>query len=199
MRLAAKRQRRKTRVSSCGKSNEKHHRAALRRICKAMGLSGKSARRRFDPILLAPFIFVCHFLEESPKFVLWFNTHVAQGITQDLFWRVNLTALAITLFVVAAEWVSRSAASLILAVAWFGLLMFANAIFHIGGALVDGRYMPGLVTAVVLYLPYYSWLFVRAAKRRLVPISVLIGAAGLAAIPMLTHGYLILFRGSRLF
>src|SRR5712692_3476119 len=91
-------------------------------------------RKWFDPILLAPFIFVCHFLEESPQFVPWFNAHVARGITPGLFWRVNLTALTITLFVVVVEWLSRSASSLILAVAWFGFLMFANAIFHIVGA-----------------------------------------------------------------
>jgi hypothetical protein len=161
--------------------------------------STQSNRRRLDPILLAPVIFVCHFLEESPQFVPWFNAHVAQGITPGLFWRVNLTALAITLFVVVVEWLSQSAASLIFAVAWFGFLMFANAIFHIGGALVDERYVPGLVTAVLLYLPYYSWLFVRGAKSKRVGVPGLIVATIIGAIPMLAHGYLILFRGSRLF
>jgi len=29
---------------------------------------------------------------------------------------------------------------------------------HIAAGLVDGRYVPGLVTAVVLYIPYYLWL-----------------------------------------
>ena len=153
----------------------------------------------FDPILLAPLIFVCHFLEESPTFVRWFNAHVARGITEGLFWRVNLTALMITLIVVAVEWSSRSIPSLVFTIAWLSFLMFANAIFHIAGALVDGGYVPGLITAVLLYLPYYPWLFVRAAKRRLVSLPVLIGAAILGAIPMCVHGYLIVFRGSRLF
>jgi hypothetical protein len=153
----------------------------------------------FDPILLAPLIFVCHFLEESPTFVSWFNAHVARGITEGLFWRVNLTALVITLIVVAIEWSSRSDASLILVVGWFGFLMFANAIFHIVGALVDRSYMPGLVTAVFLYLPYYLWLFVRGVKSKRAGVGVLIVAAAIAAIPMLIHGYLIVFRGSRLF
>ena len=152
-----------------------------------------------DLILLAPVIFICHFLEESPTFVLWFNSHVTRGITPGLFWRVNLTALLITAFVVMMEWVSRSALSLVLVVAWFGFLMFANAIFHIAGAFVDRAYVPGLVTAVLLYLPYYSWLFVNGVKTKRVALAVMIVVAVIGAIPMLAHGYLILFRGSRLF
>jgi len=157
------------------------------------------SRKWFDPILLAPLIFACHFLEEAPTFVPWFNAHVSRGITSGLFWRVNLTALVITLIVVAIEWSSRSGFSLVLVIAWFSFLVLANAIFHIVGAFVDRRYVPGLVTAIVLYLPYYSWLFVRGVKSKRAGIPVLIVAEIIGAIPMLAHGYLILFRGSRLF
>src|SRR5688572_4407678 len=94
-------------------------------------------------LLLAPVIFVCHFLEESPGFVQWFNAHVARGITSGLFWRVNLSALAITLIVVSIEWFSRSAFSLTLALVWLSFLMLANAIFHMAGGLVDRQYVPG--------------------------------------------------------
>ena len=161
--------------------------------------SNQKTETGFDPILLAPLIFVCHFLEEAPTFVSWFNAHVTPDITAAMFWRVNLTGLGITLIVVAFEWFSRSSVSLVLVVAWFGLLMFANALFHIAAAIVDRSYVPGLVTAVLLYLPYYSWLFVRGVKSKLVGLPVLIGAGIIGAIPMCAHGYLIVFRGSRLF
>ena len=150
-------------------------------------------------LLLAPFIFVCHFLEESPRFVEWFNAHVVRGITSGLFWRVNISALAITLIVVGIEWVSRSAFSLSLAIVWLSFLMLANAIFHIGGGFVDKKYVPGLATAVLLYVPYYSWVFMKAVKSERVKIMELVVAAVLGSILMLIHGYLILFRGSRLF
>jgi uncharacterized membrane protein len=104
-------------------------------------------------LLLAPVIFVCHFLEESPGFVGWFNSHVAREITSSLFWTVNFTALVITFVVVGIYWFSRSGFSLALAVGWFGCLMLANAVFHIVGGIVDGRYVPGLATAILLYLP----------------------------------------------
>jgi len=150
-------------------------------------------------LLFAPLIFVAHFLEESPGFVAWFNAHVARGITSGLFWRVNLYGLAITLIVVGMEWLARSALSLILAVAWLSCLMLANALFHIAGGLVDRRYVPGLVTALLLYLPYYCWLFTAAIKSKRVAAVALLCAAALGSLPMLAHGYLILFRGSRLF
>jgi Protein of unknown function with HXXEE motif len=156
-------------------------------------------RQWFDPILLAPIIFVCHFLEEAPTFVPWFNAHVVRGITSGMFWRVNLTALLITLIVVALEWSSRSGASQAVVLLWFGFLMFANAVFHIIGAIVDGRYVPGVITAVVFYLPYFSWLFARGVKHKRLSVAASIVAAVIGALPMAAHGYLILFRGSRLF
>jgi len=56
--------------------------------------------------------------------------------------------------------------------------------------------MPGLITAVSLYLPscgVAAWQF--GAERRVSPGA----AAALGALPMLVHGYLIIFQHSRLF
>lgn len=150
-------------------------------------------------LLPAPAILIVHFLEEGPRFVTWFNAHVSPGITVPLFWAVNGTALAITLGVVALEWLSASAASAALAVAWLGFLMLANALFHVAAALVDGAYMPGLLTALLLYLPYYAWVVRRTVELHRLRPAALVTAAAVGALPMLAHGYLIVFRGSRLF
>jgi hypothetical protein len=112
---------------------------------------------------------------------------------------VNLTALFVTVAVAAVEWVSRSDFSLGLTVAWLSFLMLANALLHVAGGLVDGRYVLGLATAVLLYLPYYAWLFTRAVRSRRIKVAGLAAAAALGSLPMLLHGYLILFRGGRLF
>ena len=150
-------------------------------------------------LLLAPLIFVGHFVEEAPGFVAWFNAHVPRGITQDLFWTVNVVALAITIVVVAMEWLGPSAFTAAAVVAWFSFLVGANALLHVVGALADRAYVPGLVTAVVLYLPYYSWVVGQIVRtRRLAPGWVAVIAL-LGALPMLVHGYLIMFRRSRLF
>lgn len=150
-------------------------------------------------LLAAPVIFIVHFLEEGPGFVTWFNAHVARGITEPLFWTVNYTALAITIGVVILEWLSRTAASATVVIAWLSFLMFANALFHLVGALVDRAYMPGLVTALLLYLPFYIWVATNTLRTRRVSTGVVAAAAVIGALPMLAHGYLIIFRGSRLF
>jgi Protein of unknown function with HXXEE motif len=150
-------------------------------------------------VLLAPIIFVLHFLEESPWFVDWFNSHVSPGITSALFWRVNLTALIITLTAIGIEYLSRSGLSLTLIVGWLGFLMGANALFHVVAAVVDRSYVPGLLTAILLYIPYYLLLFASAVKSRRSNAAILLTAAGLCSIPMVVHGYLIVFRGDRLF
>jgi hypothetical protein len=150
-------------------------------------------------LLLAPPIFIAHFLEEGPGFVAWFNAHVARGITEPLFWTVNYTGLAITLAVVVLEWLDGTAFSATLVVAWFTCLMFANALLHLTGAIVDGAYVPGLLTALVLYLPYWAWIISRIVHSRRLPNAVIAVAAVVGALPMLVHGYLIIFRGSRLF
>jgi uncharacterized membrane protein (UPF0136 family) len=142
---------------------------------------------------------VAHFLEESPGFVPWFNAHVERGITQDLFWTVNVTGLLITVGVTLGYWTTRAAAAEVLVVAWLSFLMLTNAVFHITGAIVDRDYVPGLATALVLYLPYSGWVAWQVVRSRRVAPLVLATAAAVGAIPMAVHGYRILFLGTRLF
>jgi hypothetical protein len=68
---------------------------------------------------------------------------------------VNISALVITLVIVLIELLEPSFISASLIVLWFSFLMLANAIFHITGGIVDQEYVPGLITAIVLYIPYY--------------------------------------------
>jgi len=150
-------------------------------------------------VLFAPLVFVAHFLEESPGFVPWFNAHVARGITADLFWTVNATALVITVLVTAVFWSTETTAAVALVAAWLSFLMLTNAVFHITGAIVDRGYVPGLATAILLYLPYCGWVAWLVVRHRRVAPGLLAAAAVLGAIPMAVHGYRILFLGTRLF
>jgi len=150
-------------------------------------------------VLAAPLVFGIHVCEEAPGFVRWFNELVYRGIDQELFLSVNVAAFLVTLLVTAAAATARTKGSALAALAWLGFLMFANAVFHITGTLAHGRYAPGTVTAAVLYLPYFP-PFARAVGRRW---GVGLGAEAaitlLAGAPMFIHGYLIVFRHSRLF
>lgn len=159
---------------------------------------------RFEPslrvlALAMPVVFIAHVVEEAPNFVTWFNSLVSPGISQQLFLSVNAVCLAITIGVAALLAIFAGPGSVLLAVAWLGFLMLANAIFHIVATLVLQRYSPGVVTATLLYLPL-SFLLLRAVVRNHhVSWRSATLVAILAGTPMYVHGYLIVFRGSRLF
>lgn len=150
-------------------------------------------------VQIAPVLFILHVMEEAPGFVAWFNSLVPRGITQNLFLTVNAVALTITVLIVLLVVASPEPASGLVLAAWVGFLMLANGIFHLVGAIAHARYCPGVVTGTLLYLPY-GVLLLRKISRDLEvqPVAVL-GVAALGAVPMLVHGYLIVFRASRLF
>jgi hypothetical protein len=150
-------------------------------------------------MLAAPVIFIAHFLDEGADFVTWFNAHVARGITEQLFWMVNYSALALTLAVTAMAWAMDDAVSDVAVVVWLNFLFGANAVLHIVASVADGKPMPGLLTAVLLYVPFYIVVMRLVTVAWRVPSRILVPAALLGAAPMLLHGYLIVFRGSRLF
>ncbi|MEO6331132.1 MAG: HXXEE domain-containing protein [Gemmatimonadaceae bacterium] len=150
-------------------------------------------------LLATPAVFAIHVLEEAPGFVTWVNAHIDRDITQSSFWTVNFTALLITLAVIFFERVSASKLSAIAVLTWLGVLMVGNAMLHIGAALVDRAYVPGVVTAILLYLPFSTLVVARLIQSRRVSPSAAAIAIVVGAIPMLAHGYMILFRGTRLF
>jgi cell division protein FtsW (lipid II flippase) len=149
--------------------------------------------------LLAPLVFILHVLEEAPGFVAWFNSLVARGISQNLFLTVNAVALAITVVIVLLVAASPDTASSLVLAAWVGFLLLANGVLHLVGTIVHARYCPGVVTGTLLYLPYGALLLRRIVREVGLSPGVVLGAAALGAAPMLVHGYLIVFRGSRLF
>ena len=150
-------------------------------------------------LLLAPIIFIIHFLEEAPTFVPWFNAHASPGITQGTFWNVNLAALLLTVVLTLAVWTTRSRAWLLLTVAWLSFLMLTNAIFHITAALLDGSYAPGVVSAMLFYLPHCAWVLVRVVQTHTLQPGLVAAAVVVGGTPMAVHGYRILFLGTRLF
>ncbi len=150
-------------------------------------------------ILLAPLFLICHVIEEAPGFVQWINAHIEPDITTETFLMVNMTGLIITLVIVGIIKMSPSVSSHIVAIAWLSFLMPANALIHIGGCVIDRSYAPGVVTAIVLYIPYYFFLLMKIKRNGMVDLSWMIGAVAAGATPMLIHGYRILFLGSRLF
>ena len=149
--------------------------------------------------LLAPIIFIIHVVEEAPTFVSWFNSIVEPDISKPLFLTVNGVAFFITAVLGGALAATRERTIAVVDLAWLGFLMFANALFHLTATVVHHRYSPGTITAACLYLPYFVLLLVVVVRRLRLSWRVAVLASVLGALPMAAHGYLIVFRGSRLF
>ena len=158
--------------------------------------------RRENPfrtlVAFAPLVFLAHFAEEIPGFVGWFNSQIARGMTDESFWQANIAVLVITVVVAFVVWFGHSTTTVIVAVVWLSFVMGANSVVHVGAALVQRQYVPGLVTALILYLPYFPFVLAYA-RRRGVSRPGLIAAAGVGAVPMLIQGYLVVFGATRLF
>ena len=150
--------------------------------------------RRFAA--LAPLLFVAHVLEEAPGFVAWFNRVVEPDISRSSFLSVNSVALVITVVVAVALASPLQPVAVYPALAWFSFLFFANAVLHLVGSLVHG-YSPGTVTATCLYVPFFLVFFRRVVRHTHTSAAALVSVVG--ALPMIAHGYLIVFKGSRLF
>jgi hypothetical protein len=150
-------------------------------------------------VLLAPFIFILHVLEEAPGFVAWFNSLVPRGITQSLFLTVNAVALTVTVAIALFVAASPDKVSGLVLAAWVGFLMLANGVLHIVGTIAHARYCPGVVTGTLLYLPYGVLLLRKTVRDLELRPGVVLGTAALGGVPMLVHGYLIVFQASRLF
>jgi hypothetical protein len=148
---------------------------------------------------LAPLIFAVHVVEEGPRFVPYFNGLVDPDISVQLFLTVNAVAMLITLVAAVALGASLERGSGLVAVCWFAFLFLANAVFHIIATFVHQEYSPGVFTAAGLYIPYFVMLFRHAVRQRHVQPALAAIVAALGATPMVVHGYVIVFRGSRLF
>ena len=149
--------------------------------------------------LLAPLVFIFHVVEEAPTFVNWFNSLVEPNITPRIFLQVNVSVLVITIVLSLLFALSKEKAAAMLFLSWLSLFMFANAIFHIIATLVHARYSPGTVTAVTLYLPYFFWFLSCLHRDFAMNRAAAIAVIFVGSLPMVAHGYLIVFEGSRLF
>jgi hypothetical protein len=150
-------------------------------------------------LLAAPVIFICHVAEEAPGFVAWANAHVEPDITPQMFWSVNLSGLVMTLLAIGAARLQPSPASFLLVAGWLSFLMLANAALHLTATIMFQSYVPGVITALLLYLPYCFWVINKMLHAQSVRRAPMLTAVIIGAILMLLHGYLIVFEGRRLF
>jgi len=146
-------------------------------------------------VLITPIIFILHVLEEFPSLVCWMNTLTDAGISQSFFITVNGFGLVITVFLSWMMYRISEGIMVILNIIWISFFMFANAIFHITASIVYHIYSPGMITSVIFYFPFFCWFLLLVMKIYKIRFGLILLPVILGSIPMLVHGYFILFEG----
>lgn len=149
-------------------------------------------------VAAAPIIFLLHFLEEVPGLVEWLNAHVDPDISHGYFLSLNFFVLGVTSVVALIMWVSPSPLAAALCTVWLSFMMLANGSLHVLAGILEKNYVPGLITAVVLYIPYYLLFMIQLVRRKFLNLGTTIILTLVGSIPMIIQGYRVLFLGRRL-
>lgn len=150
-------------------------------------------------VIALPIIYVLHVAEEAPGFNQWFNAHVEPDASMRLYLVANAVVFLITTVVAILLAVARDRISAVVALAWIGHVMLAHAVYHVAAVAVDRAYVPGIVTALLLYLPASIALIRAVAAERRMSVAAAASIALAGGIPMYVHTWLVMFEGSRLF
>jgi hypothetical protein len=162
------------------------------------GATARPHRGARGLLLLAGLVFALHVCEEATGFVEWMNRRLEAPMTMQEFVVNNAAALLVTLVLTGAIALGGGRGPALALVAWLSFLMLANGALHLVAAALERAYVPGALTAGLLYLPYFAVAF--SACRRIGGIGLrpALAAALLGALPMLAQGAAILGAGRRL-
>ena len=150
-------------------------------------------------ILLAPLVFVFHVFEEYSSLVSWINSVIKQGsISQSVFIMANFIILFFVILITVMLNRSDSAAPAFVAVFLLSPVMFANGLFHIIASFMLESKSPGVITSIFLYLPFFIWFLWIVRKKYKIRLPNLLFTVLWGSVPMIIHGYLIIFRGTHL-
>jgi hypothetical protein len=112
---------------------------------------------------LFPPAYAVHVLEElfaGEGFPAWLARIVGSPVPVEAFILVNLVGMVLLLAAVRRATRDERAGWMAIAIATIAAL---NGTVHLLGTLVTGRYSPGLISGVVLYLPLGALTLLRAA------------------------------------
>jgi hypothetical protein len=149
-------------------------------------------------LALAPLVFLAHFVEEAFGFLDWFNALVEPDMAPRTFYVVNGFALAVTALLAAAAIRWRDHNLGLVLIAWLSFLMLTNGALHITASFMFAEYVPGAITSVVLYLPFFVFAVVTICREFEVQPRAAMIAAAIGAVPMVLQGVSVLADGHRL-
>ncbi len=117
---------------------------------------------------LLPISAVLHIIEEFAfpgGFTAWYRNYkqsVSASFTAKYLIKINLILIVFTVLPLLLN--ARNGIAIWLSVA---SVVFFNAFFHIGGVLRTKKYVPGVITSILIYIPltvYGYWYFLSSQK-----------------------------------
>ena len=109
-------------------------------------------------VWLFPLATALHFLEEAPHFADWAGRYALTGYTHQRWRRIHGLGMvfAVAFCGLASMFPNRAVVFLFFALCFSEIVL--NGLFHVGATALSGVYCPGLITALILYLPLFWYL-----------------------------------------
>ena len=112
-----------------------------------------------EAVWFFPLAFVLHVCEEWPSFTAWARRYASERFTRRDYVMIHVAGMILALLSAGVLWLlpSRLAVFVFFAFVFAPAVLF-NSIFHAGATAVSSVYCPGLLTAIVSYLPLFYFL-----------------------------------------
>jgi Protein of unknown function with HXXEE motif len=128
------------------------------------------SRSDFSPsfrsaVWLFPIAFTLHVLEELPRFTVWAQTYASPMFTQTDYLRIHIAGGICAFIAAAVVWRFPNRIVVFAFLTFmFTPSLFFNTLFHAGATLYFRAYCPGVLTALIVYLPLYGYVSVLANR-----------------------------------
>jgi uncharacterized membrane protein YeaQ/YmgE (transglycosylase-associated protein family) len=121
-----------------------------------------------EAVWLFPVAFTLHVLEELPQFTAWAKRYVTASYKRRGYLKIHLAGIIGAFLAAAVLWYFPNR---IIVFIFFTFVftpgIFFNTLFHAGATAYFGAYCPGLLTALMLYLPLYGFVSTLAYREGL--------------------------------
>ena len=135
-------------------------------------------------VWFAALAFVLHVAEEwLGGFTEWVQGQVNPHYTQTHYRRIHVAGMVVGLLGAGVLTIYPNTVLLVIYFATIATPWFVwNSMFHVGATVRWRRYCPGVVTAVVVYMPFSIVLVASVIREHLVPGRWLVLAAGIGLV-----------------
>lgn len=115
-----------------------------------------------------PPAFLLHVVEEWPRFTRWAQAHASEQFTRRDYNTIHIAGISASLLSAALVWRFPNPWTVFVIFAFiFAPSVFFNTLFHAGASLLTRTHCPGVVTAILVYLPLSILLTERVYSERL--------------------------------